>query len=78
MNGFVDIHHHLIYGLDDGPAAFQQMTGMLHAAHEDGIAAIIATPHAAPGVRPFDAALTERHLGEARAGSTWAGLSGKG
>ena len=66
MNGFVDIHHHLLYGLDDGPAAFQQMTGMLHAAHEDGIAAIIATPHAAPGVRPFDAALTERRLGEAR------------
>ena len=67
MGGFVDIHHHLLYGLDDGPAAFHQMAGMLRAAHEDGIAAIIATPHAAPGFRPFDGALMERRLDEARA-----------
>ena len=67
MDGFVDIHHHLLYGLDDGPAAFHQMAGMLRAAHEDGIAAIIATPHAAPGFRPFDGALAERRVREARA-----------
>lgn len=67
MDGFVDIHHHLLYGLDDGPAAFHQMAGMLRAAHEDGIAAIIATPHAAPGFRPFDCALAERRVREARA-----------
>jgi protein-tyrosine phosphatase len=67
MNGFVDIHHHLLYGLDDGPAAFPQMADMLRAAHEDGIAAIIATPHAAPGFRPFDGALMERRVREARA-----------
>ena len=66
MDGFVDIHHHLLYGLDDGPAAFHQMAGMLRAAHEDGIAAIIATPHAAPGFRPFDGALAERRVEEAR------------
>jgi protein-tyrosine phosphatase len=67
MDGFVDIHHHLLYGLDDGPAAFHQMAGMLRAAQEDGIAAIIATPHAAPGLRPFDGALMERRVREARA-----------
>lgn len=67
MDGFVDIHHHLLYGLDDGPAAYHQMAGMLRAAHEDGIAAIIATPHAAPGFRPFDSALAERRVREARA-----------
>jgi protein-tyrosine phosphatase len=66
MNGFVDIHHHLLYGLDDGPAAFDQMAGMLRAACADGISAIIATPHASPGVRPFDGALMERRLNEAR------------
>jgi protein-tyrosine phosphatase len=67
MDGFVDIHHHLLYGLDDGPAAFHQMAGMLRAAHEDGIAAIIATPHAAPGFKLFDGALAERRVREARA-----------
>jgi len=54
MNGFVDIHHHLLYGLDGGPAAFHRMAACC-AAHEDGITPIIATPHAAPGIRPLDA-----------------------
>ena len=67
MNGFVDIHHHILYGLDDGPAAFNQMADMLHAACADGITAIIATPHAMLGIKPFDSALLERRLSEARA-----------
>lgn len=51
---FVDIHHHLLYGMDDGPKQSKGMTDMLDAAYEDGVRLIIATPHATPGVVPFD------------------------
>jgi len=52
-NKFVDIHHHLAYGMDDGPKSFAQMQKMLHHAAEQGIGTIIATPHVTPGVQPF-------------------------
>ena len=52
-DGFVDIHHHLIYGLDDGAQTWEQTQQMLTQARENGIRRIIATPHAEPGMRPF-------------------------
>lgn len=51
---FVDIHHHLLYGMDDGPKGIEEMEAMIEAAYSDGIRIIIATPHASPGVHPFD------------------------
>lgn len=51
---FVDIHHHLLYGMDDGPKDIKAMEAMIDAAYSDGIRIIIATPHASPGVQPFD------------------------
>lgn len=53
MNAFVDIHHHILYGLDDGPANPEQAEQMLLAAYREGVRTIIATPHIAPGIRPF-------------------------
>jgi len=50
MSGFVDIHHHILYGMDDGPGTFEEMASMLRAASKDGIEYMIATPHAYPGV----------------------------
>ena len=50
---FVDIHHHIIYGLDDGPQTFEESVDMLRAACHDGIGTIIATTHASPGERDF-------------------------
>lgn len=52
-DGFVDIHHHLIYGLDDGAQTWEQTQQMLTQAWENGIRRIIATPHAEPGMKPF-------------------------
>jgi len=43
--GFVDIHCHLLPGLDDGPASEDASFGLAMAAYEAGTAAIIATPH---------------------------------
>ncbi len=42
---FVDIHCHLLPGIDDGAADWAQSLAMARMAADDGIAAIVATPH---------------------------------
>jgi len=44
----VDIHCHLLYGLDDGPDNFETTRAMAESAIADGITHIIATPHSDP------------------------------
>jgi protein-tyrosine phosphatase len=51
MNGFIDIHCHILPGLDDGPRSRGEAEKMLAVAREDGIAGIVATPHMLDGVR---------------------------
>ncbi len=53
--GFVDVHHHVLYGMDDdGPRTREDMHAMLHLAAEDGITTVFATSHVSPGIRQFD------------------------
>lgn len=66
MRGFRDIHSHFLYGLDDGAQSRQDMERMLDAAYQDGIVHLYATPHALPGVRPFDWGAYRERLEEAR------------
>lgn len=66
MKGFTDIHHHLLYGIDDGAQTAEEMHAMLQNAAANGIARIVATPHITPGVERFDMEQYERALGEAR------------
>jgi protein-tyrosine phosphatase len=42
----VDIHHHLLYGLDDGARDLETSVAMARAAVADGITHVVATPHA--------------------------------
>lgn len=65
-NRFTDIHHHILYGLDDGASNPKMMQAMLRKAAEDNIARIIATPHVTPGIRRFDRDQYSRSLEEAR------------
>lgn len=47
--GYIDIHSHILPGLDDGSRSIEQSLEMLRIAYEEGIDIIIATPHNMPG-----------------------------
>ncbi|HSR53642.1 MAG TPA: CpsB/CapC family capsule biosynthesis tyrosine phosphatase [Acidobacteriota bacterium] len=44
--GFVDLHGHLIPGVDDGPRDFSESLDLLRDAHRSGTRWALATPHA--------------------------------
>ncbi len=44
-DGFVDIHCHLLPGIDDGATDLETSLGMARMAVEDGISTILVTPH---------------------------------
>ena len=41
----IDIHCHILHGIDDGPQSIEESTGMAKVALLDGITTIVATPH---------------------------------
>lgn len=47
--GYIDMHSHILPGLDDGSRGMEQSVNMLRIAVREEIATIIATPHNMPG-----------------------------
>jgi len=45
----VDLHAHVLPGLDDGPASVEEAVAMCRLAADDGIRTIVATPHVMRG-----------------------------
>jgi protein-tyrosine phosphatase len=41
----IDIHCHILPGLDDGPPTIEESLLMCRIAADDGITAVVATPH---------------------------------
>ena len=48
MENMIDIHNHILYGVDDGSDSFEQSKKMLKIAYDEGIRSIILTPHHNP------------------------------
>lgn len=57
----IDIHHHLLFGLDDGSKDIETSIAMVEVAADDGITHIVCTPHANSRYR-FDPAVNQQKL----------------
>ena len=62
---FVDIHSHVIWGVDDGAETKEETERLLKEAVADGIGTIICTPHITPGVYEFPEERFLAHYAEA-------------
>jgi protein-tyrosine phosphatase len=56
----IDIHSHVLYGLDDGARTFEDSLAMIRMAAAHGTTALVATPHASPEYRFDPEAIAER------------------
>ena len=50
----IDLHSHILYGLDDGSRDLQMTLDMLAIAVEDGTSTMVATPHYMVGANQYD------------------------
>ncbi len=67
FKGFIDIHAHILPGLDDGPATMSEAIALLKLLIADQVSTVIATPHVAPGFFwPYDTQIMQDKLFELR------------
>jgi len=70
----IDLHSHVLPGVDDGPATMEGSLEILRAAEADGIERIAATPHVRDDY-PTAPETMERLLGEVNAAARGAGIA---
>lgn len=66
MQGLVDLHHHLVWDMDDGAQTFDESVQMLHRAVQQGVCCVAATCHVDPGYHAFDLQTYHHRLNELR------------
>lgn len=63
----IDIHHHCLHGVDDGPRTLDEAVELCRMAAEEGIETIVATPHVLRGRWPvFSPGELESRIAELR------------
>ncbi|MDI6872260.1 MAG: phosphotransferase [Bacillota bacterium] len=71
----IDLHAHVLPGLDDGPGRLEEAVELLKLLERDGVGTVVATPHVAPGFFwPYDPARMEDKLAELRQAAAAAAL----
>lgn len=60
----IDIHSHLLYGVDDGAKSIEESIEMLEAAKKQGIDSMILTPHYRRGMFAYQNETIEAHLAD--------------
>jgi protein-tyrosine phosphatase len=62
----IDIHCHLLYGVDDGAQTIEESRAMLRVAKEQGVEAIILTPHYRHGMFAYPQEVIAEHYTKLR------------
>ncbi len=58
----IDVHCHLLFGVDDGSKNIKESVAMLREAKNQGVDAIILTPHYRHGMFPYDRKKIDAHF----------------
>src|ERR1700753_3482916 len=61
----IDIHHHLLFGLDDGPSDIEISVAMAEMSQQNGVTHIVCTPHSSEHYK-FDPAVNLERLQNVR------------
>ena len=64
MNGYIDMHCHILPSLDDGAKDMEKTREMLQIAYEEGIRRIIATPHSFASKRSASSGTIRKTISE--------------
>jgi protein-tyrosine phosphatase len=70
----VDLHFHLLHGVDDGPADLEESLDLARAAVHAGTGTVVATPHVRPDLGTTDAREILERVREMRAALAAAGI----
>lgn len=70
----IDIHCHMTYGVDDGSKSIEESVAMLQEAKNQGIKAIILTPHYRHGMFTYPIEEIEEHYNQLKAYSDEMGI----
>jgi protein-tyrosine phosphatase len=70
----IDIHHHLLWGLDDGSTSLENSIAMAKMAVADGITHVVCTPHANEQY-PYDPKLIAQRIAELQLALDMAGVN---
>jgi protein-tyrosine phosphatase len=70
----IDLHCHVLPGVDDGPATMPEAIDLVHGAAADGIRTIVATPHVDHSHRPVGSAHIRAAVPEVQARLDRAGV----
>lgn len=66
LEGYTDIHCHILPRVDDGARNMEQAMGMLHMAYDEGIRTVVLTPHFHGGHMESDAGTNADRLEKLR------------
>ena len=64
MKGYLDIHSHILPGIDDGSKSMDMTIQMLMQAYEEGVRYMMATPHFYPGHKNAEQSYVEQVFSE--------------
>ena len=74
QGGMIDLHCHVLPGIDDGPRTMQEAVDLARVAHSNGIGTLVATPHVSPMHLHNDAARIAQGVADVRAALAQEGI----